>query len=75
MPKRILVVDDDRAVLQSCENILSYEGHEVVTAVNGVAGLELSLPDDSGVNAGRGNKNMVCGKCARRCLEEDCPLF
>jgi len=41
MPKRILVVDDDRAVLQSCENILADEGHEVETAANGLAGLEL----------------------------------
>jgi DNA-binding NtrC family response regulator len=41
MPKRILVVDDDRAVLQSCENILADEGHVVETAGSGAAGLEL----------------------------------
>src|ERR1035437_1080310 len=41
MPKRVMVVDDDNAVLQSCENILTDEGYEVETAVNGTAGLEL----------------------------------
>ena len=41
MPRRILVVDDDRAILQSCENILTDEGYEVKTASNGAAGLEL----------------------------------
>jgi DNA-binding NtrC family response regulator len=41
MPKRILVVDDDRAILQSCENILADEGYEVETAGSGAAGLEL----------------------------------
>jgi two-component system response regulator AtoC len=41
MPKRILVVDDDRAVLQSCENILTDEGYEVQTAAQGFDGLEL----------------------------------
>lgn len=41
MPRRILVVDDDRAILQSCENILVDEGHQVETAGNGFAGLEL----------------------------------
>ncbi len=37
----ILVVDDDRAVLQSCENILTDEGHEVQTAGHGMAALDL----------------------------------
>lgn len=37
----ILVVDDDRAILQSCENILTDEGHEVQTAGHGMAALEL----------------------------------
>jgi two-component system response regulator HydG len=41
MAKRILVVDDDQAVLQSCRNILTDEGHEVETAADGVAGLAL----------------------------------
>jgi len=41
IPRRILVVDDDRAILQSCENILTDEGHEVQTAGHGFAGLEL----------------------------------
>ena len=41
MPKRVMVDDDDSAVLQSCENILTDEGYEVETAVNGSAGLEL----------------------------------
>lgn len=45
MPRRILVVDDDRAILRSCENILTDEGHEVITAGNGATGLELLKRD------------------------------
>jgi DNA-binding NtrC family response regulator len=38
---RILVIDDDQAVLQSCRTILEDEGHEVETASGGDAGLAL----------------------------------
>ena len=41
MKKQILIVDDDRAILQSCRNILTDEGHEVEIATSGASGLEL----------------------------------
>ena len=41
MKKQILIVDDDRAVLQSCRHILTDEGYEVEMATDGASGLEL----------------------------------
>ncbi len=41
MRGRILVIDDDDAILQSCRTILEDEGHEVETASGGDAGLAL----------------------------------
>ncbi len=41
MPGRILVIDDDEAVLQSCRTILEDEGHEVEVASDGEEGLAL----------------------------------
>lgn len=38
---RVLVVDDDRAIRESLERLLASEGHEVVTAPDGAAALEL----------------------------------
>ncbi len=38
---RILVIDDDQAVLQSCRTILEDEGHEVDVAPDGAEGLAL----------------------------------
>jgi len=38
---RVLVVDDDRIVLASCERVLQAEGHEVITAVSSRAGLKI----------------------------------
>lgn len=41
MKPRILVVDDDAAVLQSCTTILEDEGFEVEVAATPQAGLDL----------------------------------
>jgi two-component system, cell cycle sensor histidine kinase and response regulator CckA len=41
MKKKILVVDDDRVMLKFITKFLSREGHEVLTAENGFAALEL----------------------------------
>lgn len=38
----VLVVDDDRDVLDTMEEILTAEGHRVLTAANGVDALELA---------------------------------
>ena len=38
---KILVIDDERAIRNSLKEILGDEGHEVDTAENGAAGLEL----------------------------------
>jgi two-component system sensor histidine kinase/response regulator len=38
---RILVIDDERIIRDSCTRILSSEGYEVRSAANGVRGLEL----------------------------------
>lgn len=63
MIKRILVVDDDEALADNWEDILSDEGYELITANTcmdaltaarsqkpHVALLDLKLPDDSGIN-------------------------
>ena len=45
---RILVVDDDQAILETAEQVLGNEGYEVLTAADGLDGLEAlskSLPD------------------------------
>ena len=41
MKNRILVIDDDEAILQTCRTILEDEGYEVATASNGRMGLDL----------------------------------
>ena len=41
MTRRVLVIDDDEAILQSCETILGDAGHEVTVASHPEAGLEL----------------------------------
>ena len=41
MQPRILVIDDDKAVLQSCETILEDAGYEVTLASTPLAGLDL----------------------------------
>ncbi len=41
MKGRILVIDDDDAILQTCRTILDDEGYEVETASNGRTGLDL----------------------------------
>lgn len=38
---RILVVDDEQVIRESCRNILELEGYEVETAEDGMTGLEL----------------------------------
>ena len=40
MSQRVLVIDDDEAVLQSCETILEDAGHQVVLACSPQAGLD-----------------------------------
>jgi DNA-binding NtrC family response regulator len=41
LKRRILVIDDDQAILQSCRTILEDEGHEVEVASEGEEGLAL----------------------------------
>ncbi len=41
MQQRVLVIDDDEAILQSCETILEDAGHEVTLAATPQAGLDL----------------------------------
>ncbi|MDX2500695.1 MAG: response regulator [Deltaproteobacteria bacterium] len=41
MKKNILVVDDDRVMLKFISKLLTREGHEVVTAEDGFAALNL----------------------------------
>jgi DNA-binding response OmpR family regulator len=42
MPKRILVVEDEPRVMKVLEKRLELAGYEVITAMDGVAGLELA---------------------------------
>lgn len=42
MPKRILVIDDEPMIVESVSYNLKQEGYEVVTAVDGEAGLKLA---------------------------------
>jgi CheY-like chemotaxis protein len=39
--KRLLIVDDEFAIIEALQDILSMEGYEVVTAYNGKEGLRL----------------------------------
>ena len=41
MKRHVLVIDDDEAVLQSCETILEDAGHEVALAATASAGLDM----------------------------------
>ena len=41
MGQKILVVDDDRIILKFATNLLQREGHEVATAEDGFAALNL----------------------------------
>jgi CheY-like chemotaxis protein len=41
MPKKILLVDDDRILLKFASDLLEKEGHEVATAQDGFAALNL----------------------------------
>jgi two-component system response regulator HydG len=38
---KILVIDDDRAIIQSCQRVLKRDGHELESADNGTVGLNL----------------------------------
>lgn len=49
MKDRMLVIDDDSAVLKSCEAIFENEGFEVETTIDPVKGLELSGENQYGV--------------------------
>jgi len=41
MKKKILVVDDNRMILSFMTNLLGKEGHEVVTAEDGISALDI----------------------------------
>ena len=41
--RRMLVIDDEHVVLESCKRVFSHENYEVVTTDNARAGLELVL--------------------------------
>ena len=38
--KRLLIVDDELAIVEALQDILSVEGYDVITAFNGVDGLQ-----------------------------------
>jgi CheY-like chemotaxis protein len=38
--KRLLIVDDEQAIVEALQDILSAEGYDVVTAFNGAEGLQ-----------------------------------
>ena len=40
-PSKILIIDDEEIVLDSCKQILRGSGHQIATATNGVLGLDL----------------------------------
>jgi DNA-binding response OmpR family regulator len=42
---RILIIDDDPAILSSLRMVLEYERHDVVWATTAEAGLECAAPD------------------------------
>ena len=49
MPKlRVLVVDDEALLLKSMRDILSADGHEVVTAGGGQAGINAFVDAEDG---------------------------
>jgi DNA-binding response OmpR family regulator len=39
---KILIVDDDKMILEAISHYLTAEGHEVITAMNGLQALELA---------------------------------
>jgi len=41
MTQKILIIDDDQSIRESVSELLISEGHEVVTAANGLDGLDL----------------------------------
>ncbi|MBW1753563.1 MAG: DNA-binding response regulator, partial [Deltaproteobacteria bacterium] len=43
MKKKILVVDDNRQMLEFISNLLEEEGHQVVTAEDGFSALDLLI--------------------------------
>jgi two-component system, OmpR family, response regulator MprA len=45
MPSRVLIAEDDRAVRESVERALSYEGYEVITAPEGSEAIQRALND------------------------------
>jgi len=46
MKKRILIVEDEPAMVAGLRDNFEYEGYEVISASNGVAGLERALTDN-----------------------------
>ena len=73
--KRILVVDDDPTVRESCERIFGEEGYDVETAATGKEGLErtrlgyydcalvdLKMPDMHGMEVVRSARQALRGE-------------
>src|SRR5207237_7678003 len=46
---RILIVEDEPAMVEGLRDNFEYEGYDVVSAGDGVAGLERALSDDPGL--------------------------
>jgi len=42
-PYKILVVDDEKAIINICQRYLTMQGHDILTASNGVEGFEKYL--------------------------------
>ena len=46
MKKRILVIEDDEHVLSMMENYFTYLGYDIITAANGMEGLQMIRAED-----------------------------
>ena len=43
MKKKILIIDDEKDILELLEDLLSLKGYDVITALNGVEGIEKAI--------------------------------
>ena len=64
MVKKILIIDDEQAIRETLEQILSYEGYAVLKAATGAEGLDIAA----------GGKNVVfhCGRGGIGIAFEEC---